>query len=138
MKADNNLAVENDLETKKPRHILQLSCGLTCELMLDEKTGQALCIWSERLTPELLPTVLREYPRWRDEILEAWWLRRGETSVSIPTPRMAIRQQKHSRSKSTSKFFNFTMTLFAPSRESSIPQLVVAFPGETARRFFSQ
>jgi hypothetical protein len=104
MKQTDALAVDFDRETKNPRHILQLSCGLTCELMLDEKTGQALCIWSERLTCELLPTVLREYPHWRDEILEAWWLRRGETSVSIPTPRMAIRQQMHSRSKSTSKF----------------------------------
>jgi hypothetical protein len=90
MKEADALAVEIDLEIKKPRHILQLSCGLTCELVLDEQTGQALCVWSERPTWELMPTVLREYPRWRDEVLEAWSLRRGKTSVSNPRPKVVI------------------------------------------------
>jgi hypothetical protein len=86
---------------KEARHVLQMSCGLTVELLLDEKTGQALCIWSERPTWEVLPTLLREYPRWRDEILEAWALRRGNISALVPTPKVVI--GSNSRSKSTSK-----------------------------------
>jgi hypothetical protein len=98
--AEKKLAVVFD---RQMRHVLQLSCGLSVELLLDVKTRRAIGVWSERPTWELMPTVLREYPRWRDEILEAWLLRRGKTSVSIPLPKVVIRQQMRSRSKATSK-----------------------------------
>jgi hypothetical protein len=84
--------VENDHETKKPRYVLQLSCGLTCELILDGENRRALCIWSERPTWKQMPSILREYPRWRDDILESWE-KRGKISRSKSTPKILIAKE---------------------------------------------
>jgi hypothetical protein len=35
------------------RHILKFSCGITCELTLDEETGAFNCEWSERPTKKI-------------------------------------------------------------------------------------
>jgi hypothetical protein len=83
----------------QPRHVLELSCGIICELVLDEKIGQALCIWSARSTFELMPTILREYPRWRDEILEAWSQRSGQISRSKSTSKNAADRLFRSRAE---------------------------------------
>jgi hypothetical protein len=54
------------------RHILRLSCGITCELTIDEASGQFSCEWSERPTLKLLPKIEREYIPWRNSVLAEW------------------------------------------------------------------
>ena len=65
------------------RHILELSCGLTVTLVLDEQTGVFDCEWSERPTKALLPKILPEYRPWRNEILEAWSRRSGKKMLVV-------------------------------------------------------
>ena len=67
----------------KPRHILKLSCGITVELVLDEKTGQFTCDWSERPTKALLPVIEKEYLPWRNEIIEEWAERTGNKVLLV-------------------------------------------------------
>jgi len=62
----------------QPRHVLKLSCGITCELTLDEATGHFDCAWSRRPTQKLLPAIMKEYTPWRNEIIEAWAKRSGK------------------------------------------------------------
>jgi hypothetical protein len=79
MKEADALVVEND---RQMRHVLQLSCGLSVELLLDVKARRAIGVWSERPKLEDLTTILLEYVPWRDDILKAACLKRGKT----PTP----------------------------------------------------
>jgi hypothetical protein len=65
------------------RHILKFSCGITCEVTLDEKTGAFNCEWSELPTKKLLPKILREYVPWRNEIIEAWAQRTGKRVLVV-------------------------------------------------------
>jgi hypothetical protein len=67
----------------QPRHVLKLSCGITCELTLDEATGQFNCEWSERPTKALLPSIEKEYVPWRNSILEAWAKRSGKKMLVL-------------------------------------------------------
>jgi hypothetical protein len=93
-----NLVVENDDEMKPPpRHILQMSCGITCELLLDDASGQSVCVWSERPRCEVISSILREYPRWRDAILKAWAKRRTKNSRPIATPKILVISTPRSR-----------------------------------------
>jgi hypothetical protein len=64
------------------RHVLKLSCGITCELTLDEETGAFNCEWSERPTLKLLPKIEREYVPWRNAIIQAW-ADRTDTKVLV-------------------------------------------------------
>jgi hypothetical protein len=66
-----------------PRHILKLSCGLTVELHLDEATGKFDCEWSERPTPQMLPSIRKEYEPWRNAIVEAWAQRVGKKVMIV-------------------------------------------------------
>ncbi len=65
------------------RHVLKLSCGLTCTLFLDEETGDFDCMWSRRPTKALLPAILSEYRPWRDQILEDWSRRSGKKMLVV-------------------------------------------------------
>jgi hypothetical protein len=85
---ENNLVVEFNHETKiTPRYVLQLSCGLTVELVLHDTT--ALCIWSHRPTLRLMDSILREYPRWRDSVLNEW-RERGRISWLNSTSKLKV------------------------------------------------
>jgi hypothetical protein len=85
---ENNLVVENDHETKTtPRYVLQLSCGLTVEFVLHETA--ALCIWSHPPTLRLMDSILREYPQWRDSVLNEW-KERGRISWLNSTSKLKV------------------------------------------------
>jgi len=68
---------------KEPRHIFQLSCGLTVELIIDEETGRFHCEWSERPTTAALSAITKEYQQWRNEILAAWAQRTGNRVLLV-------------------------------------------------------
>jgi hypothetical protein len=66
------------------RHILKLSCGLSCELFLNETTGAFNCEWSTHLpTKELQPLIEKEYIPWRNAIVEAWAQRTGKKILLV-------------------------------------------------------
>jgi hypothetical protein len=79
-----------DLETKNPRYILKLSCGLSVELVHDEKRDLAIGIWSAPPTWELMPTILHEYPKWRDSVLRTWAQRRKKNLVVESTSKIPV------------------------------------------------
>jgi len=62
---------------KRTRHILNLSCGITCTMLFDETDARFGIEWSKRPTPELMPSILKEYQPWRNEIIAAWAQRTG-------------------------------------------------------------
>lgn len=65
------------------RHVLKLSCGITCTMHFDEETAQMDCEWSRRPTKKLLPRILKEYEPWRNQIIEAWTTRTGQKVMLI-------------------------------------------------------
>jgi hypothetical protein len=65
------------------RHILQLSCGLTVTLVIDEATGAISCQWSDFPTEAMLPAVSKEYVAWRNKIVEAWAKRNGKRVLLV-------------------------------------------------------
>ena len=65
------------------RHVLNLSCGLTVELVVDEETGRFDCEWSERPTSAALAAITGEYLPWRNEILTAWAQRTGNRVLLV-------------------------------------------------------
>jgi hypothetical protein len=67
----------------QPRHVLELRCGITCELVLDEATGVFDCMWSQRPTKELLPAIMKEYGPWRNSILEEWSRHSGKKMLVL-------------------------------------------------------
>ena len=74
----------------KTRHILQTSCGLTVELVFFDASDQVVCVWSKPPRGDLLPSLLREYPRWRDETICEWLKRRGKSTKQLPIPKFLI------------------------------------------------
>jgi hypothetical protein len=68
----------------KTRHVLKLSCGITCSMTFDEETAHFDCEWSPRLpTRKLLPKIEREYIPRRNQIIEAWAARTGKKVMLI-------------------------------------------------------
>jgi len=68
---------------KTTRHILNLSCGITCTMLFDEETANFNCEWSSRPTPALLPAIMAEYEPWRDSIIETWAQRTGNRILLV-------------------------------------------------------
>jgi hypothetical protein len=83
----NNLVVNNHETKLTPRHVLQLSCGITVALVLYKKA--VLCIWSHRPTLGLMDSILREYPQWRDGVLSEWKAR-GKISRSKSNAKLKV------------------------------------------------
>jgi len=65
------------------RHVLKLSCGITCTMHFDEETAQMNCEWSRRPTKKLLPLIEKEYVPWRNSIIEAWAARTGKRVMLV-------------------------------------------------------
>jgi hypothetical protein len=65
------------------RHVLNLSCGVTVTLVIDEATGAIGCEWSEPPMKAMLPGIAKEYVPWRNEIVEAWARRNGKRVLLV-------------------------------------------------------
>jgi len=87
-----NLMVADNHEI--PRHILQMSCGITVQFIIDEASGQSVCVWSKRPTLRMIDAILREYVTWRNEILDGWAKRHRQIPRSTPKVLMKFQPKR--------------------------------------------
>jgi hypothetical protein len=56
------------------KHVLKMSCRMTCTMLFDEETADLNCYWSH-LPPwsrNKFEQISKEYEPWRNQIVEAW------------------------------------------------------------------
>lgn len=69
-------------------HILKMTCGITCSMLLNETTGHFDCTWSPEppFAPDLCALMLPEYLPWRDRIIKEWAQRTGRSTLLVTLP----------------------------------------------------
>lgn len=67
------------------KHILKMSCGITCEMELNEETAEMTCEWDPDppYSKSLIKKIKAEYEPWRNDILQQWAKRTGKKVMVI-------------------------------------------------------